>query len=100
MKIIRTASFSDLFFTTFLVAGSAQVVMTLFSVLLAFLYPSTFNMNGAPAASAAGALAVVVIFVIVGLMMNAAMSAMGALAVLAWRGLLPRPTPDRGSDVT
>ena len=101
MNIIRTGSFSALFFTTFLVAGSAQVVMTALCLLLAVLSPTIYNLNGAPATGPAGAIAVVVIFFFVGLIMNAAMSAIGAVIVMGWRIFLPRTATAAGRpDVT
>ena len=99
MAFLRTAPFGDLFLVTFLVAGSFQVAMSLLGILLAVLSPGLFNMNGVPATSPAGALGVLVFLLIFGLVINAAMSAIGALIVMAWRNLLPRSPEASGASL-
>jgi len=91
MKTIRTAPFGDLFLTTFLVAASFQIAVSILGVILAFTSPGLFNMNGVPATSPTGAIGVLVFLLVVGLVVNAGMSALGALIVMGWRGLLPKP---------
>lgn len=93
MKLLRSAGFGDLFLITFLVAASFQIVMSLLGVVLAFVSPGLFNMNGVPATSPGSALGVIVFLLVFGLVMNAGMSALGALIVLGWRRLLPRQSP-------
>ncbi|QQQ18692.1 hypothetical protein JIP62_00615 [Brevundimonas vitis] len=90
MHILRTASFGQLFIVTFAVSASFQVAFTLLGLVMAVLSPGVFNMNGVPATSAAGAIGVLIFLLVFGLAINAAISSLGALLVLAWRRLLPR----------
>jgi len=57
--------------------------------VLAFLAPGLFYMNGAAATSPMGAIGVLIFLLVVGLCVNAAMSALGALAVMSVRRFLP-----------
>ncbi|MFN3931821.1 MAG: hypothetical protein ACK4JY_08750 [Brevundimonas sp.] len=90
MHYIRTASFGGLFTTTFLVAASFQITLAILGLVLAVLSPGLFNMNGVPATSPAGAIGVLIFLLCFALFMNAAISAIGAAIVLAWRRFLPK----------
>lgn len=92
MNFIRTASFGGLFIVTFVVAASFQLAFSLLGVVLALISPGLFNMNGVPASSPVAAVGVLIFLLVIGLAMNAAMSALGALVVMLWRNLLPRKT--------
>jgi hypothetical protein len=91
MHYLRTASFGGLFTVTFAVAASFQIVFSVLGLFLAVAAPGMFNMNGVPATSAVGAIGVLIFMLAFGLFINAAMSALGALIVMAWRNLLPKP---------
>ncbi|MFN3559465.1 MAG: hypothetical protein ACK4UQ_09275 [Brevundimonas sp.] len=91
MHYLRTASFGGLFTVTFAVAASFQIAFAVLGLLLAVVSPGLFNMNGVPATNAIAAIGVLVFLLAFGLFMNAAMSALGALVVLLWRNLLPKP---------
>lgn len=91
MKYLRTASFGELFLVTFSVAASFQIAFGVLGLLLAVASPGLFNMNGVPATSAGAAIGVLLFLLVFALVMNAAMSAIGSLLVLAWRTALPKP---------
>lgn len=91
MHYLRTASFGGLFTVTFTVAASFQIAFSVLGLLLAVAAPGMFNMNGVPATTAIGAIGVLIFLLAFGLFINAAMSALGALIVMAWRNLLPKP---------
>lgn len=89
MHYLKTASFGDLFTVTFGVAAAFQVAFSVLGLLLAVLSPGLFHMNGAAATSPVAAVGVLLFLLVVGLFMNAAMSALGALVVMAVRRFLP-----------
>ena len=89
MHYLKTASFGGLFTVTFGVAAAFQVAFSILGLLLAVLSPGLFHMNGAAATSPAGAIGVLIFLLVIGLFMNAAMSALGALVVMAVRRFLP-----------
>lgn len=84
MDHLKTASFGALFTSTFLVAAASQVVFSLLAIVMAFLSPSIFNMNGAPATNPGQAIGVVLFMLTFGLFVNAGMSALGSAC---WLGL-------------
>ena len=90
MHHLRTASFAGLFTVAFAVNASFQIAFALLGLISAVTAPGLFNMNGVPATSAAGAIGVLVFLTVFGLVLSAAVSAVGALLVLVWRGLLPK----------
>ena len=90
MNYLKTASFGGLFTAAFGVAAAFQIAFSCLGVILAFLAPGLFFMNGAPATSAMGAIGVLIFLLVVGLCVNAAMSALGALVVIAVRKFLPK----------
>lgn len=90
MHYLKTASFGGLFTVTFGVAAAFQIAFSILGVLLAFLSPGLFHMNGAPATSALGAIGVLIFLLVFGLFINAAMSALGALVVMGVRHFLPK----------
>ncbi|MBB4797203.1 ABC-type siderophore export system fused ATPase/permease subunit [Brevundimonas bullata] len=89
MHYLKTASFGGLFTVAFGVAAAFQITFSILGVVLAFLAPGLFYMNGAAATSAMGAIGVLIFLLVVGLCVNAAMSALGALAVMSVRRFLP-----------
>ena len=89
MHYLRTASFGGLFSVTFGVAAAFQVAFSILGLLLAVLSPGLFHMNGAAATSPMAAVGVLIFLLVVGLCMNAGMSALGALVVMAVRRFLP-----------
>ena len=89
MHYLKTASFGGLFTVAFGVAAAFQIAFSILGLLLAVLSPGLFSMNGAPATSAMGAIGVLIFLLVVGLCVNAAMSALGALAVMSVRRFLP-----------
>ena len=89
MHYLKTASFGGLFTVTFGVAAAFQIAFSVLGLLLAVLSPGLFHMNGAAATSPTGAIGVLIFLLVVGLCMNAAMSALGALVVMAVRRFLP-----------
>jgi len=78
MGQLRTSSFAILFSVTFVVAATFQVAMSLLSVLLAVLSPGLFQMNGEMATSPGQALGVLVFLLVIGLIINAGMAAVGS----------------------
>lgn len=90
MHYLKTASFGGLFTVTFGVAAAFQIAFSILGVLLAFLSPGLFHMNGAPATSALGAIGVLIFLLVFGLCINAAISALGALVVMGVRHFLPK----------
>lgn len=89
MSYLRTASFGGLFSVTFTVAAAFQATFAMLGLLLAVLSPGLFQMNGEPATSPLAAIGVLIFLLVFGLTMNAAMSALGALVVLAVRRFFP-----------
>lgn len=89
MHYLKTASFGGLFTVTFGVAAAFQIAFSVLGLLLAFLSPGLFHMNGAAATSPMAAVGVLIFLLVVGLCMNAAMSALGSLTVMAVRRFLP-----------
>lgn len=89
MSYLKTTPFAGLFAVTFGVAAAFQIAFSVLGLLLAVLSPGLFQMNGAPATSAVGAIGVLIFLLVFGLVINAAMSALGALIVVTIRRLLP-----------
>ncbi|QBX38561.1 hypothetical protein E4M02_09410 [Brevundimonas sp. S30B] len=89
MNYLRTAPFGGLFTVTFSVAAAFQIAFALLGLLLAVLSPGLFQMNGEPATSPAGAIGVLLFLLVFILIVNAGMSALGAVIVLAVRRVLP-----------
>ncbi len=90
MGVLRTATFGELFATVFLVNAVFHVLLALFGVLAAFGSPGSFNANGQPVESPAGALGVLVFGLVVFTILNAAASALGSglwvlLRKLVWK---------------
>ncbi|MBU4239235.1 MAG: hypothetical protein KKD26_08275, partial [Alphaproteobacteria bacterium] len=91
MDYLKRAPFGGLFLVTFTVAATFQVLMALLGLLLAFLSPGLFFMNGAPATSPVQAVGVLLFLLVVGLVINAGISAIGALLWMGVRIALPKP---------
>ena len=91
MDYLKRAPFGGLFLVTFTVAATFQVLMALLGLLLAFLSPGLFFMNGAPATSPVQAVGVLLFLLVVGLVVNAGISAIGALLWMCVRIALPKP---------
>lgn len=89
MNTIMRGSFAELFATCFFVAAAAQIAFSLLGLLLAVLSPGLFQMNGVPATSAGPAIGTLIFLLVFGLVMNAALSAIGSGVVLAIRRFLP-----------
>jgi hypothetical protein len=89
MDYLKNATFGGLFIVTFLVAATFQLAMAVLGIVLASLSPSLFQMNGVPATSPAQAIGTVLFILVVGLLVNAGMSAVGALLWLLVRKLVP-----------
>lgn len=64
--------------------------MSVIGILLAFLAPSLFHMNGQPATSPIGAIGVIIFMLVVGLLMNAQVSVAGAGFTIGLRRFLPK----------
>jgi len=92
MNSIRNGSFGQLFTITFVVAATAQVTFSILGLLLAFLAPGLFTMNGVQATSAGPAIGTLIFLLVFGLFMNAGLSAIGAGLVVLLRRFLPRKT--------
>ena len=90
MDYLKRAPFGGLFLVTFTVAATFQVLMALLGLLLAFLSPGMFFMNGAPATSPVQAVGVLLFLLVVGLVVNAGISAIGALLWMGVRIALPK----------
>ncbi len=90
MDYLKRAPFGGLFAVTFGVAATFQVSMSLLGLLLALLSPSLFFMNGSPATSPVQAIGTLVFLLVMGLVINAGMSAMGALIWMGVRKALPK----------
>lgn len=90
---LKTAPFGGLFTVTFIVAATFQVTMSLLGVVMAFTAPGMFHMNGATAANPGQAIGTLLFLLAFGLMMNAAMSALGAGIWLFLRRFLPNTKP-------
>ena len=94
MDTLKTASFGTLFQVTFLVAGAFQVAAFLLSLLFTVLAPAGFNLNGRPAQNVGEAIMVIVIMLVAGMLMNAAISAGGSgLWLLVRKLLFKKPSP-------
>ena len=94
MDTLRTASFGTLFQVTFLVAATFQVAAFLLSLLFAILAPGGFNLNGRPAQNVGEAIIVIVMMLVAGMLMNAAISAGGSgLWLLVRKLLFKKPSP-------
>lgn len=93
MDTLKSASFGQLFCVTFIVAATFQVALTLIGLPFALLAPSGFNLNGRPATGPGEALTVILLMLIAGSLMNAAISAGGAGVWLVVRKLLFKPAP-------
>lgn len=91
MDYLKRAPFGGLFLVTFTVAATFQVLMALLGLLLAFLSPGLFFMNGAPATSPVQAVGVLLFLLVVGLVINAGISAIGGLLWMGVRIALPKP---------
>ena len=97
MNFLKSASFGGLFTVTFTVAATFQVAFSLLGLLLAFLSPGLFQMNGVAATSPVQAIGTLLFLLVFALVMNAAISALGALIWLWVRRLIPgktAPQPD------
>lgn len=89
MDYLKSATFGGLFTVTFVVAATFQIIMAGLGMALAVLSPGLFQMNGVPATSPAQAIGTLLFLLTVGLVMNAGMSAVGALFWLLVRKLVP-----------
>lgn len=89
MDYLKNANFAGLFIVTFVVAATFQLAMTTLGLLLAFLSPGLFQMNGVPATSPVQAIGTLVFLLVFGLVINAGMSAIGALIWMLIRQVLP-----------
>jgi hypothetical protein len=89
IEFLKSAAFGALFAVTFTVAAAFQVAMALLGLVLAFTSPAIFKMNGAPATNAGEAIGVVIFLLVVAIVLNAAISAIGSGIWLAVRPLLP-----------
>ncbi|PZO01690.1 MAG: hypothetical protein DCF28_09585 [Alphaproteobacteria bacterium] len=89
MDYLRSANFGGLFIVTFAVAATFQVVMAVLGILLAVLSPGLFQMNGVPATSPAEAFGTLLFLLALFLVMNAGISAVGALCWLLVRKVIP-----------
>jgi hypothetical protein len=98
MNYLRNAAFGDLFMVTFVVAGTFQLVMSLFGIILAMLSPGLFQMNGVAATSPVQAVATLLFLLAFGLVVNAGMSAVGALFWLVIRKVVPRSPEPLGQE--
>lgn len=90
MDYLKRAPFGGLFVVTFTVAATFQVLMSVLGLLLAFLSPGLFFMNGAPATSPVQAVGTLLFLLVVGLVVNAGMSALGSLLLMGVRLALPK----------
>jgi hypothetical protein len=90
MELLKSATFGALFGVTFTVAATFQVTMALLGLILAFTTPALFTMNGAPAESPIQAIGVVIFLLVMVLVFNAAISAIGSGLWIGARRLLWR----------
>jgi hypothetical protein len=94
MDTLKSASFGTLFQITFVVAATFQVAAAVLGLLFAVLAPGGFNLNGRPAQSIGEAITVVLIMIVAGMLLNAAISAGGSgLWLLIRRVLFKKPSP-------
>jgi ABC-type siderophore export system fused ATPase/permease subunit len=89
MNYLKTAPFGGLFAVTFTVVAAFQITMSLLGLILVFISPGLFKMNGAAAANPVQAAGVLVYLLVFGLFMNAGMSALGSAIWLGVRRFLP-----------
>jgi hypothetical protein len=94
VETLKTGNFGSLFQVTFVVAATFQIAAALLGLLFAFLAPGGFNVNGRPATNPGEAIVAVVIMLVVGMLLNAAISAGGAgLWLLVRKLLFKKPSP-------
>jgi ABC-type siderophore export system fused ATPase/permease subunit len=100
VNYLRTAAFGGLFTVTFTVAAAFQLAMSALGILLVVLSPGLFQMNGVPATSPVQALGTLLFLLAMGLVMNAGISAVGALIWLLVRKLVPDRSESGGAQTS
>ena len=90
MTPLRTASFSELFATAFVVNLAFHLLIALPGFVAAFADPSLFQWNGRRLEDSGGALGVLALLLLIFTVVNAAASALGSLLWMALRPLLGR----------
>ena len=94
METLKSGSFGQLFQVTFVVAATFQVAAALLGLVFALIAPSGFTLNGQQATNVGEAITALVIVLVVGLLLNAAMSAGGAgLWTVLRKFLFKKPAP-------
>ncbi|MBC7667306.1 hypothetical protein [Caulobacter sp. DWR2-3-1b2] len=93
MSYLRSASFGALFVVTFTIAATCQLAFSGLGLLMVATAPGMFNMNGQAATNPAQALGVLAFLLVIGLFMNAGISAIGSGVWILVRRALPGAKP-------
>jgi hypothetical protein len=95
MNSLQRSGYQELFLSALVVLVCFHLLMAVLGLVAAFALPGVFNINGAPAQGPGGALAALAIMMIVFLILDLAIAAVGAGVWVAVRRLLPgnRPEP-------
>ncbi len=83
-------SFGETFGVSFAVGLSFDGLMLILGVVLAFVMPTGFNLNNAPAHSTGEALVALLIMGVIAAFLTAIVAAIGSLAWMVFRLVLPR----------